>query len=172
MEYISSDTNIWIDFATIDCLELPFKLPYIYLMDQDAIEDEIRKPPGLGERLIQLGLQKTQLSEKEFYLAEELAARYAKLSLYDCIALAISKARGIVLLTGDGSLRKAAALEEVKVIGTMGILDQLLEGQYIDPAVYEDCITSLFKYNGGRVRLPENELRKRLIYCLQRRKER
>lgn len=45
MEYISSDTNIWIDFETIDRLELPFKLPYIYLMNQDAIKDEIRKPP-------------------------------------------------------------------------------------------------------------------------------
>lgn len=81
MEYISSDTNIWIDFVTIDRLELPFKFPYIYLMNQDAIEDEIRKPPGLGEKLIQLGFQ-----------------------------------------TGDGPLKKAAALEGVHVIGTMGIL--------------------------------------------------
>lgn len=161
MEYISSDTNIWIDFVTIDRLELPFKLPYIYLMNQDAIEDEIRKPPGLGEKLIQLGLQTTQLSEKEFFLAEELVDKYTKPSLYDCIALAIAKVRGITLLTGDGSLRKAAALEGVHVIGTMGILDQLLEGQYIDLETYENCIVSLLKYNGEKVRLPENELRKR-----------
>ena len=89
-------------------------------MNQDAIEDEIRKPPGLGEKLIQLGLQ-----------------------------------------TGDGPLRKAAALEGVHVIGTMRILDQLLEGQYIDLETYENCIVSLLKYNGEKVRLPENKLRKR-----------
>lgn len=162
MEYISSDTNIWIDFAIIDRLELPFKLPYIYLMDQDAIEDEIKKPPGLGKKLLQLGLQKTQLTEEEFFLAEELVGRYAKLSLYDCIALAIAQVRGITLLTGDGALRKAAVLEGVKVIGTIGILDQLLEGQYVDLATYDNCIVSLLEHNGKRVRLPENELRKRL----------
>lgn len=71
------------------------------------------------------------------------------------------KSQGITLLTGDGPLRKAAALEGVHVIGTMGILDQLLEGQYIDLETYENCIVSLLKYNGEKVRLPENELRKR-----------
>ena len=162
MKYISSDTNIWIDFVTINCLELPFKLPYIYLMDQDAIEDEIRKPPGLSEKLIQLGLQKTQLSEEEFFLAEELVERYVKPSRYDCIALAIAKARGITLLTGDGPLRRAAALEGVNVIGTIGILDQLLDGQYVDPVTYKNCISSLLEHNRGKIRLPENELRKRL----------
>lgn len=162
MEYISSDTNIWIDFVTIDRLELPFKLPYIYLMNQDAIEDEIRKPFGLGEKLIRLGLQTTQLSEKEFFLAEELVDKYIKPSLHDCIALAIAKAREITLLTGDGPLRRAAALEGVHVIGTIGILDQLLEGQYIDLETYKNCIDSLLKHNGKEVRLPENELRKRL----------
>ena len=162
MEYISSDTNIWIDFATIDRIELPFKLPYIYLINQDAIEDEIRTPPGLGKKLIQLGLQKTQLSEEEFFFVEELVERYIKLSLYDCIALTIAKARGITLLTGDGPLRKAAALEGVSVVGTIGILDRLLEGRYVDLAIYNNCIASLLKFNGGKIRLPEDELRKRL----------
>ena len=143
MEYISSDTNIWIDFVTIDRLELPFKLPYIYLMHQDAIEDEIRKPPGLGAKLIQFGLQATQLSEEEFFLS-------------------IAKARGIALLTGDGPLRKAAALEGVPVIGTIGILDRLLEGRYVDSATYQNCIAALLKHNGREVRLPEDELRNRL----------
>ena len=162
MEYISSDTNIWIDFATIDRLELPFRLPYIYLMDQDAVEDEILNPPGLNEKLIRLGLQKTQITDEEFFLAEKLTEKYVKLSLYDCIALAIARIREIILLTGDGPLRKAATLEGVKVIGTIGILDQLLEGQYVALEDYIYCIATLLKYNGGKVRLPENELRKRL----------
>jgi len=32
MTYISSDTNIWIDFMTIEKLELPFRIPYTFLM--------------------------------------------------------------------------------------------------------------------------------------------
>ena len=162
MEYISSDTNIWIDFAIINRLELPFKLPYIYLMDQDAVEDEILSPPGLGKKLTRLGLQKTQLTEEEFFLSEVLTEKYAKLSLYDCVALAIAKVRGIILLTGDGPLRKAAASENVRVIGTIGILDQLLSGRYIAPNDYMDCVAALLEHNGGKVRLPESELKKRL----------
>ncbi|MCD8365610.1 MAG: hypothetical protein LUC83_07350 [Clostridiales bacterium] len=53
---------------------------------------------------------------EEFYLAEEYVARYTKPSLYDCIALAVAKTRGIILLTGDGPLRKAAAAEGVEVM--------------------------------------------------------
>jgi len=162
MEYISSDTNIWLDFMTIERLELPFKLPYIYLMDSDAVEDELLNPPGIGRKLIKMGLQKTELTEEEFFLAEELTGRYTKPSLYDCIALAIAKVRGITLLTGDGPLRKAAKAEGVPVMGTIGILDKLLEGQYIEPNEFQDCVKRLLENNGGRVRLPEIELRKRL----------
>ena len=162
MEYISSDTNVWLDFATIGRLELPFRLPYIYLMNQEAAEDELLNPPGLGEDLARKGLQKTELTEEEFFLAEEFVSKYEKPSLYDCIALAIAKARGIIPLTGDGPLRRAAKAEGVKVMGTIGILDQLLEGQYIENEEFFYCINELLKYNGGKVRLPENELKKRL----------
>ena len=55
MEYISSDTNVWLDFVTINRLELPFKLPYIYLMNDEAVDDELLNPPSLGEDLIYLG---------------------------------------------------------------------------------------------------------------------
>lgn len=162
MEYISSDTNVWLDFVVIGRLELPFRLPYIYLMNQEAAEDELLNPPGLGEDLVRKGLQKTELTDEEFFLAEEFVSKYEKPSLYDCIALAIAKARGILLLTGDGPLRRAAKAEGVKVMGTIGILDQLLEGQYIENEEFFYCINELLKYNGGKVRLPENELKKRL----------
>lgn len=162
MEYISSDTNIWLDFVTIDRLDFPFRLPYIYLMESDAIEDELLNPPNLGKNLIHMGLQKTELTEEEFFLAEEFVQKYTKPSLYDCIALSIAKVRGITLLTGDKALRKAAAIEGVHVIGTIGILDQLLAEQYIDKSDYLYCITTLLKYNGGKVRLPKSELQKRL----------
>ena len=51
MEYISSDTNTWLDFMVIGKLDLPFKLPYIYLMDEEVIEDELLNPPGLSEEV-------------------------------------------------------------------------------------------------------------------------
>ena len=112
--------------------------------------------------LLQLGLQKTELTEDEFFLAEELASKYARPSVYDCIALAIAKIRGLVLLTGDGALRKAAAAEGVAVVGTIGILDRLHGGNYIGDKEYADCIQRLIEKNGGKVRLPKHELETRL----------
>ncbi|MCC8163366.1 MAG: hypothetical protein LIO86_09470 [Lachnospiraceae bacterium] len=159
---ISSDTNVWLDFATIDRLELPFRLPFTYLMNEEAAEDELLTPPGLSEDLVRYGLQKIELMEEEFYLAEEYVARYAKPSLYDCIALAVAKTRGITLLTGDGPLRKAAAAEGVEVMGTIGILDRLYEENYIEEAEFHHCMGELMKHNGGKVRLPMAELQKRM----------
>lgn len=72
MEYISSDTNVWLDFVEIKKLNLPFQLPYIYLMNDETVEDELLSPAGLSDKLLQMGLQKTELTEEEFYLAEAL----------------------------------------------------------------------------------------------------
>lgn len=67
MEYISSDTNVWLDFVEIERLNLPFRLPYVYLMNDETVDDELLSPPGLSGELLQLGLQKTELTEDEFF---------------------------------------------------------------------------------------------------------
>lgn len=165
MEYISSDTNVWLDFVTINRLDYPFRLPYTYLMNNDAIEDELLSPAGLGETLRRLGLQGTELSEEEFYLAMQYISQYIKLSKYDCAALAIAKVRGIVLLTGDGPLRKAAQNENVEVFGTIGVLDKMYEEEQLDQKEYIGCLEALLQHNGGKVRLPKEELLKRIEAC-------
>ena len=38
-------------------------------MNDETIEDELLNPPGISDKLLQLGLQKTELTEEEFYLA-------------------------------------------------------------------------------------------------------
>ena len=154
MEYISSDTNVWIDFLTIDKINLPFLLPYVFLMNSDAIGNELVEPEGLGERLIEHGLVPTEMTTEEFFLAEELNMKYAKPSIFDCVALAIAKNRGIVLLSGDGPLRKAAEKDGVEVKGTLGILKELYDNLYIDKEEYLSCLKNLQHYNGGKVRLP------------------
>lgn len=162
MKYISSDTNVWLDFKAINKLDLPFLLDYIYLMNDEAVENELLSPPNLGSELTSLGLRKTELTSEEFFLAEELNIKYAKPSIYDCIALAIAKVRHLTLLSGDGPLRKAAKMEGVKVMGTIGILDQLYTEAKITQDEYHTCIKGLLQLNGGKVRLSANELEKRL----------
>lgn len=162
MEFISSDTNVWLDFELIGHLDMPFKLPYKYLMSNDAVHDELLAPPDLGNRLINLGLVETELSEEEFFLAEEYMNRFCKPSMYDCVALAIAKCRGIVLMTGDGPLRKAAQAENVTVIGTIGVLDKLFANKLINADKYLECLERLKQLNGGKVRLPSKALEERI----------
>ena len=66
------------------------------------------------------------------------------------------------LLTGDGPLRKAAQAEGVQVMGTIGVLDQLYEGELIEKQEYAHCLEELLHHNGGKVRLPEKELKSRI----------
>jgi predicted nucleic acid-binding protein len=162
MTYISSDTNVWIDFMIIDSMELPFRLPYIFIMSEEAVEDELLSPPGLGEQLTSLGLVSVENTIDEFLLADEYGNRYKKLSVYDRIALAIAKCRNITLLTGDRALRKAARRESVNVIGTLGIIDQLFDQDMITTKEYETCLKRLQANNGKGIRLPEAEIISRL----------
>lgn len=131
-------------------------------MNEEAVEDELLTPPGLGKELVKLGLQKVELTEEEFYLAEEYIDQYKKIFIYDAVALAIAKVRDIKLLTGDGALRKVSAEEGVTVIGTLGILDQLYHEQLITVQEYLYCLNELLHHNGGKVRLPEEELKYRI----------
>lgn len=162
MTYISSDTNIWIDFMTIEKLELPFRLPYTFLMYKESIQNELLSPPNLKTRLLENGLTATELTIEEFYLAEEYGSKYIKLSVYDRIALAIAKNRRIILLTGDGALRKAAQQENVEVMGTIAVLDQLWNAHLITDGEYESSLRDLLDNNGKTVRLPKAELESRI----------
>lgn len=162
MEFISSDTNVWIDFATIDRLSLPFKLPYVYLMNEEAISNELLQPEGLGTSLTRLGLQAVELTEEEFFLAEELNQKYRKPSTHDCIALAIAKCRGIILLAGDGALRNAAVQEGVEVMGSLKVLDLLYDNNLIDITEYLFCLEEFKRHNSGKIRLPLSVLQERI----------
>ena len=149
MEYISSDTNVWIDFNIISRMNLPFLLPYTYIMYTESMESELLNPEGFKDQLAEAGLVGVDITIEEFFLAQSWGPLYPKLSI-------------ITLLTGDKALRMAAAQEGVHVIGTLGILDQLFDGQYIAKDEYLYCLQEFQKHNGGEVRLPRAELKKRL----------
>lgn len=162
MKSICSDTNIWLDFYFINRLELPFYLPYTYLMSEDALNEEVLFTDNLKDKLLTLGLCAINISSEEFDLALEYAREYPKLSTHDCTALAISKHNNIMLLTGDKSLRTAAKRENVDIVGTLGILDQLFDGNFINEMEFEYCLKELERLNKKIVRLPDNEIKKRL----------
>lgn len=160
MKYISSDTNIWLDFYVINKLELPFRLDYVYLMHYETVDQEVISPPELCERLMDYGLEKTDMTFDEYFDVPVLARKYPKLSKYDRIALSIAKHRSITLLTGDKPLRNAAEKEGVAVIGSIGILDELYKNEFISKDEYLCCLNDFLKHDERR--LPTEEIRKRI----------
>lgn len=160
MEFISSDTNIWLDFNVISRTDLPFRLPCTYVMYKEALRKEIISPPELLDDLQKRGLVGIDLTIEEFFYADELSKKYVKLSGYDRTALAVAKLRSIPLLTGDNPLRKAAEKEGVEVFGSIGLLDRLYRGDYINKIEYQFCLESLLEHKERR--LPTDEIQKRL----------
>ena len=163
MEYISSDTNVWIDFYKISKIRLPFRMSCKYIMFHEAIEKELLYPEDLKSQLVEDGLIGVEITTEELFYADELSAKYRRLSVYDRIALAIAKKRNIILLTGDNALRKAAISEKVKVIGTIGLLDRMLNEGCIEGNEYRDCLERLKNLIGNGIRLPEEEINARLL---------
>lgn len=112
--------------------------------------------------MLEAGLVGVDITIEEFSPADSWGNIYPKLSIQDRIALAIAKQRNIVLLPGDMALRKAATKEGVSIMGTLGVLGRLYEGSYITSDEYEYCLSEFLRRNGGVVRLPNSELKKRL----------
>ena len=162
MEYVSSDTNVWIDLDVIDSLELAFRSSLTYIMFRETIFQEMLYPENLNERLLSLGLQAVDITVEELFYADDVNNKYSRISVHDSIALAIAKKRNIILLTGDKALRIAAEKEGVLVMGTIELLDRLYNEHDINRSEYLNCILQLHKNNNGKVRLPEDELIRRL----------
>lgn len=162
MDYISSDTNIWIDFQSIQRLEMPFRLNYAFLLCKEVLNSELRSPDGFAQKLLEAGLQQTEIDESEFWLALKYRSKYRRLSKADAIALAIAKNRSIILLSGDGALRRAAEDEGVVIRGTIWIFDELLKFSLITEKEYVQSLQELkTQQNNGR-RLPIEEIDKRI----------
>lgn len=166
MAYISSDTNIWIDFQLIDRLQLPFRLAHVYCMSADTMREELTDPPALCNTLCALGLRLLEIDQTELEMVIDFGALYPKLSTYDRIALAIAKCRGYILLTGDRPLRTAAMAQQVEVHGTLWVVDELLQANCITQREYIAVLQSFLDDTSGKIRLPMAEIHRRIQQML------
>lgn len=78
MKYISSDTNVWIDFYKISKTQLPFRMSCKYIMFHEAIEKELLYPKDLKSQLIDGGLLGVEITTEELFYADELSKKYRK----------------------------------------------------------------------------------------------
>lgn len=159
-EFISSDTNIWIDFSNIDAVEIPFSLDFKYLMYEVTFQKEVLEPSWLPQRLLDFGIHIVDIDISEYELADEYGSKYRQLTQHDRIALAIAKCRGLTLMTGDGNLRKAAQKEKVNLLGTLGVLELAVEHGKIEK---RKCVELLIKLRDcQKSRFPKDLIESRI----------
>ena len=160
MQYIC-DTNVFDAFRKIDAIDTLFLLDGRLALFSGTITNELVIPTNFGRELVSKGLIPVEINDGDELLQIEFISRYRKLSIHDTIALAMAKNRGLPLLTGDNNLRKAALFEGVDVRGAIWILDELFNKGKLTVGQYRRLLEEFLKKK-GRLRLPENEIKKRL----------
>ena len=112
----------------------------------------------LARRMVDLaryGVRVRHLTSMELPQHETMQVHYHALSVADAEALVISRADNAVLLTGDGSLRKAALDAGVQVRGVLGELKRLVAAMILDPP---GALTALETIIASGSRLPRGEV--------------
>ena len=71
------------------------------------------------------------MTTEEFYDAQVLGQKYAKLSRHAMVAVAISKNRNIPILSDDSELQKVALKEKIQLVDLSGLLDYLYNKEAI-----------------------------------------
>jgi len=145
MVFVSVDTNIWISLKRLGAIADVFRLDYRFLMEKNAARDELLSPVGLLQEVRSLGLVETDLDDEELKFVFHCQARnvYCRLSTYDLFALSIAKKRNILLLTGDGPLRKAAAEEGVPHHGLLWVIAELARNEIISEQRENDLFDAI-----------------------------
>lgn len=158
MDILVSDTSVVIDLERAQLIEEIFALPFRFLVP-DALFDQEMRDYG-GERLVALGLEVRSLTGPQVQEAQRLRALERRISIHDGYALALAKAEGAVILTGDAALRVLAEAEGVRCHGVLWVFDQLEDKRATSPAVLHDGLTRLAAH--PRCRLPREEIDLRL----------
>ena len=149
MESFILDTNIIIDALSagiINCLN--FNLFYV---SQVVFKEEIIKQiPSL----LNFNLNLINETYEELMIANEYKSLNNRISFYDALNLAIAKERKMILVTGDQQLVKCANQQEVECIGTLKLIEILIENNKIS---IEESIIALQKLKLDiKRRIPHN----------------
>lgn len=163
MLLLISDTNILIDMEAGGLIGTLFKLPMQFGIPDLLYYEEIEPgSPGLDE----LGLRIMEVRGEFVAYAHSLPVQHNHLlpakngpkpNHNDYIALALAKQEASILLTGDANLRIVAKLEQVSVMGTLGLLCAMIEHKLL---AVEDALAALDQMKLAKRRLPWVEAEK------------
>jgi hypothetical protein len=153
-----SDTSVLVDLDRGRLLEALFGLPFSIGVPDVLYADELEK--WNGDRLLSLGLRVLELGPDGVTLAQSYVKASTSISVPDAFALALCKAGGHTLLTGDRRLRSLAETEHVTCHGLLWVLDEIEDAGTAGPEVLLAGLEQIVA--SRRVRLPMEQVRHRL----------
>lgn len=162
MDIVVSDTNIFIDLASVGLMENSCELPVrMHTTDQviNEITDNAQKV--LVGRLVDEGkITVKHFDETEFsHVIEMFLSRKNNVSVTDCSVWYYAKRNGFRLLTGDGKLKSSAIADGVQVSGVLFLTDMLVEHKIISKKDMADKLERLLTINS---RLPKKIINERI----------
>ena len=152
-----TDANIWIDLYVGGVLVQAFDLDIEWVTTDLAIEESKDDPKA--SVLVGLGLQVLSLPGEAVMEIPDLSRLYPGPSPEDLSLFILARDADVVLVTGDGALRKAAEAEGIEVHGVLWVLDLMAEAEAISSQQAGDALTAML---AGGARLPKGEVDRRL----------
>ncbi|CAG0988944.1 hypothetical protein ANAEL_02180 [Anaerolineales bacterium] len=151
------DTNVLIDLHRGQILKQFFALPHLFI-SPDVVIDELHEPDG--GMLMSLGLQRGELSGERVLEVEALSVHHRNIAVNDLFALVLAASTRLTLLTGDSRLRNLAAKHNVRVHGTLWILDEMVAQRTLKSVEARRALNNMLD-NGSRFPLAECQTRLR-----------
>lgn len=156
MPLIVIDANIFIDIEIGGLTRTMFNLPETFAVPNILYEEELRQHhPSLPT----YGLRILDIQEEYIRESVRLSRLYPKPGRNDLLALVLAKQEKCPLLTGDSSLRLSAESENLTVMGTLWLMQQLVINELIS-IKQASAAYSKMKEEGRR--LPWDEVEKQL----------
>ena len=156
MVLLVSDANILIDMEEGGLLASMFSLDCRFIVPDILFAEELE---DFHAHFLELGLEQKSLTSETMIAAMQLAQTYTRTSRNDIFALSLAKQERCSLLTGDRHLKEAAEKENVRVHGTIWLVEELVLARKISAHVAKSAYEQMEK--SGR-RLPWKVAKDRL----------
>jgi predicted nucleic acid-binding protein len=121
----------------------------------DGVYDECIYPDELGSAIIAAGISIIQSGSALLKQAEVLRRSRRAISVVDALCLVHAQARGCVLLTNDGPLRRACQMLGVEVMGTLGVIQYCSDNGLVSAP---ELVNWLVALSEPKHRLPRADL--------------
>lgn len=163
MDKFLLDTNVIIDAFSAKILEcLNYSSFYV---SQVVFKEEIAKQIPT---ICNYNLNLLNESYEELISAQKYADSNKKISFYDALCFVLAKERKMILVTGDQNLINFAKQENIQCIGTLKLIEILVENNLLN---VEESVQSLIKLKLDSNRRIPHKLIDQIIQKIQSIKE-